>query len=859
MGQLYLARDAKMESEVVIKRLRPPKDGNREIIGYLQKRMFEEARLLYRLSHRNLPKVMDCFEENGDIFVVMEYIRGKDLSEVLRDSDKGGIDPDAAMKWLKELLEVLNFLHIQDPPVIHRDIKPGNIMLDETGRLFLVDFGIAKAVHAEENSQTQIGSPGYASPEHFTGKFDQSSDVYSLGAAFYHLVTGVSPRRFSDGENFPPVGKYVSSFPAGLQEILDKMLASDRSARYSDAAEALQDMNAFLKEEYETKSMEDESKGGGAVGKKKKPFHKREKKDGRKRDGADVKEKKGRNAVPLPVIIVAAVLGLGVFLLLTYHAGMWALQRYNPETLQSFKSRFSQKNQDDDVKVTSEVNEVKNSPTESPEIKFPGPVPENAPMRLIPLKRAYPAFEMHLKKKYPDLGKSVMFLCDMDRDGMEEIYAFIRDTSPTMNNRLCILKKKDDEYQVERAFNLDGGVLKINRIKLVDMAGNGKKQLLTIMDSGSRFGYGRNCIIFYKNDRFKCFDTGAISKFPFWIRDLDGKRPAEILCSRFFVSGEAGVDHEVVWDIYHWSGNNLGRVSSRFKRYYKKQVEKYGKEVVRAVKAHRAGDNKYISSRIKCIIRCWKAGRLKSGSLSPTGTLSRYYSYTRSDSYVKSYALLSNAWHKWQPFDKYYSDHKKMKYRAYAVKKRVKTRSGGKYVIDCEVKYYGKSGRVKTDKLRYTLVKEDGIWKIDRGEIIDKGAVSKDEKELRNVHMAQAAIDPSTWRGKIDGRTFVLAIDLRHKKNYFKGRAKIDWPEGATTGKIDGRITGKDRVEMREPRKRGAGRFIGKITYRGSHYERIEYVMKGRYDYYYEEDAEKYNDGTPYYWTLIKISARPQL
>ena len=240
MGQVMLVHDNKMDSDIVLKQLIPPKQGNDDgenlKIEYMENRMREEAKLLYRLNYTGLPNVMDFFSENGNYFLAMQFISGKNLAQILAEQPEGRIELAECIRWMDWLLDILSFLHNNVPPVIHRDIKPQNIMLDKSGILYLVDFGLAITMEMKRE-YTRVGTYDYASPEHYTGAFELTSDIYSLGATFYHLITGLSPRDRSHPGSFPPIIKYIPDCPEKLQEIFDKMLSFAKENRYKSCLE----------------------------------------------------------------------------------------------------------------------------------------------------------------------------------------------------------------------------------------------------------------------------------------------------------------------------------------------------------------------------------------------------------------------------------------------------------------------------------------------------------------------------------------------------------------------------------------------------------------------------------------------
>lgn len=191
MGAVYVATDSRFGSTVAIKETLCPGDNYRKAIE-------REARLLNSLKHVALPKVTDHFEEGDSMFLVMEYIPGEDLCCVL--DEQGQPFPVGEMlKWGDQLLDALDFLHNQEIPVIHRDIKPQNLKLTPQGQVILLDFGLAKGNPTDANHQTTAKSifgysRNYASLEQIQGTgTDPRSDLYSLAATLYHLMTGVAP------------------------------------------------------------------------------------------------------------------------------------------------------------------------------------------------------------------------------------------------------------------------------------------------------------------------------------------------------------------------------------------------------------------------------------------------------------------------------------------------------------------------------------------------------------------------------------------------------------------------------------------------------------------------------------------
>ncbi len=155
-----------------------------------------EAELLAKLDHPSIPTIYQYFfdTDRGRYYLVMKYIDGGDLAA--RQRTMGGrVDEATVTKWAIDTCDVLDYIHSQEPPIIYRDLKPANLMIDgRTNRVMLVDFGIARFVAPTQKGVTAIGTMGYAPPELFAGNVEPQSDIYSLGATMFHLLTGHDPQ-----------------------------------------------------------------------------------------------------------------------------------------------------------------------------------------------------------------------------------------------------------------------------------------------------------------------------------------------------------------------------------------------------------------------------------------------------------------------------------------------------------------------------------------------------------------------------------------------------------------------------------------------------------------------------------------
>jgi serine/threonine protein kinase len=212
MGAVYRAEDLRLEGRIcAIKEVCPDPDAAPEALAQAQEQFHREASVLARLDHPNLPKVSDMFVERRREYLVMDFVGGWDLRQLVEEKRRLGefLLEERVLRWADQLCDALEYLHGQDPPVLHRDIKPANIKLTPSGLLKLVDFGLVKLLAADDSSTVTVlqgrGTVAYTPLEQYggdTGHTDVRSDIYSLGATLYHLLTNQPPadakQRFLD-------------------------------------------------------------------------------------------------------------------------------------------------------------------------------------------------------------------------------------------------------------------------------------------------------------------------------------------------------------------------------------------------------------------------------------------------------------------------------------------------------------------------------------------------------------------------------------------------------------------------------------------------------------------------------------
>ena len=251
MSRVWLARDKRLNKLWAVKEIgRTAKDANNTVV--IQS-LIAEANLMKQLDHPALPRIVDIIENEQTTYVVMDYIEGESLNKTMRRLGHP-MDVEDVIDWGIQLCDVLEYLHTRKPPVIYRDMKPGNIMLRDDNTVKLIDFGIAREYKEEKSSDTKIlGTQGYAAPEQFSRhqQSDVRTDIYSLGVTLYHLVTGRGPL---DDTVLRPIREINPQLPEGLERIIQKAVQQDPEKRYQSCAEMRYDLEHYeqLTEEYQS-------------------------------------------------------------------------------------------------------------------------------------------------------------------------------------------------------------------------------------------------------------------------------------------------------------------------------------------------------------------------------------------------------------------------------------------------------------------------------------------------------------------------------------------------------------------------------------------------------------------------------
>lgn len=212
-----------------------------------------ESLLLTSLDHPAIPTIYDYFfdEKEARFYLVMKYISGGDLAARLRSAPEGRIDEKSVTEWAIQIADVLDYLHNHEPSIVYRDLKPANVMIDgNSGRVMLIDFGIARWVNKEEKGVTAVGTMGYAPPELFSGNVEPRSDIYSLGSTMFHLLTGADPQSnpllIFDFQKNPRPRQINPQLSDQIERILMRAVEYNAELRFASAAQMRDDLREHL-------------------------------------------------------------------------------------------------------------------------------------------------------------------------------------------------------------------------------------------------------------------------------------------------------------------------------------------------------------------------------------------------------------------------------------------------------------------------------------------------------------------------------------------------------------------------------------------------------------------------------------
>ena len=210
--------------------------------------MFEgEAQILVQLKHEHIPRITDYFHEGGRYYLVMEFIEGKDLADLMKDNGGRPFPEEKVLQWGIEVCQVLDYLHTRKPvPFIFRDLKPANIVLDKNGKITVIDFGITRIFNPSDPNNFKLGTPGYSPPEQYRGMEDPRADIYALGVTLYYLLSGRDPAEekpftFQD----MPLRTINPLVSRELEDIVMRAVQNDVNRRFQHSSEILELMTSL--------------------------------------------------------------------------------------------------------------------------------------------------------------------------------------------------------------------------------------------------------------------------------------------------------------------------------------------------------------------------------------------------------------------------------------------------------------------------------------------------------------------------------------------------------------------------------------------------------------------------------------
>jgi ABC-type sugar transport system substrate-binding protein/tRNA A-37 threonylcarbamoyl transferase component Bud32 len=244
MGAVYRAWDTRLNLPVALKEMTPQPGLDPHTLAQLRQQFQQEAQILARLNHPHLVRVGDFFEERGNAYLVMDFVEGEGLAELIER--EGALPEDRVLVWAKQLLDALGYCHAQG--VIHRDVKPQNVIIRPDGRAVLVDFGLVKLWDPHDprtrTAMRGVGTPEYAPPEQYDaeiGHTDARSDIYSLGATLYHALTGQAPptatQRIASRSAFKPPRSLNKRISPAVEEVVLRAMGLAVEDRFPTAQE----------------------------------------------------------------------------------------------------------------------------------------------------------------------------------------------------------------------------------------------------------------------------------------------------------------------------------------------------------------------------------------------------------------------------------------------------------------------------------------------------------------------------------------------------------------------------------------------------------------------------------------------
>lgn len=243
MSNVYVVKDNSLGKQWCLKEIRKSEAGRNKVEYFA---LIQEANIMRSLNHSSIPRITSIEEDGDSIFIIMDYIKGISIKDWLLK--KGAINQEIVVTWMKQITQVIMYLHNLPEPVFYRDMKPDNVMIQADGNIKVLDFGISIVIKQKNQPlPNALGTRGFAAPEQ--GKrnnaCDLRSDIYALGKTMYFMLTNVNPGRFPTDKPMTPIHNINPNISNGLVHIIDKCTKQDPNERYQCCEELLIDLQNY--------------------------------------------------------------------------------------------------------------------------------------------------------------------------------------------------------------------------------------------------------------------------------------------------------------------------------------------------------------------------------------------------------------------------------------------------------------------------------------------------------------------------------------------------------------------------------------------------------------------------------------
>lgn len=236
MANVYLVSDCNLNKVWCLKEIKKSEAGKNKVEYYS---LLQEANIMKSLNHSNIPRIVTIEEEGDSLFIVMDYVDGVSIKTWIQR--KGRISQDMTVSWMKQICQVMIYLHNRQNPIFYRDMKPDNVMIQADGSVKVLDFGISLEIKEKgQKIERALGTKGYAAPEQSkSGSVcDLRSDIYAMGKTMYYMLTGINPSKVEKGK-IKPIRSIDSSISMGVEQIVDKCTKENPNERYQNCEELL--------------------------------------------------------------------------------------------------------------------------------------------------------------------------------------------------------------------------------------------------------------------------------------------------------------------------------------------------------------------------------------------------------------------------------------------------------------------------------------------------------------------------------------------------------------------------------------------------------------------------------------------